>query len=124
MGCLSRIMIVDDNEQAASTLAMMCELSGVEVLFVTSGKTAINQAISFKPHLILLDIGMPDIDGYEVCRNIRKTPDLKGVKIYANSGWSDDTHRQRSVEAGFDGYLVKPIQISKLEELIADLPAV
>jgi len=116
-----RILIVDDNEKAAKTLAMMCNVSGAEAIYVMHGKSALDQVSSAKPDMILLDIGMPDMDGYEVCRQIRQEPELKNIKIYANSGWSDETHRKKSVEAGFDGYLVKPIQIAKLEELIAEL---
>jgi CheY-like chemotaxis protein len=116
-----RILIVDDNEKAAKTLAMMCDLSDAEATYIMQGKKAIDQARSIKPDMVLLDIGMPDMDGYEVCRQIRKDPDLRNIKIFANSGWSDDIHRKKSIEAGFDGYLVKPIQIDKLEELIAEL---
>ncbi len=116
-----RVLIVDDNENAARTLAMMCELADAEVAFVTSGKTAIEKVRDFKPKLILLDIGMPEMNGYEVCRRIKEATETADTVIYANSGWSDEYHRQRSVDAGFDGYLVKPIQIDKLEKLISEL---
>jgi DNA-binding response OmpR family regulator len=116
-----RILIVDDNEKAARTLAMLCELSNTSVKYVTTGKMAIRQASDFKPDLILLDIGMPDIDGYDVCRQIRKENKMHDVKIYANSGWTDDEHKEKSIQAGFDGYLVKPVPIKVLYDIIAEL---
>ncbi|NCC20851.1 MAG: response regulator [Alphaproteobacteria bacterium] len=117
----ARILIVDDNDKAARTLAMMCEVSNADVSFVTQGGLAAEKARAFKPDLILLDIGMPDMDGYEVCRQIKADSELRRIKVVANSGWSDDAHRKRSEEAGFDDYLVKPIRIQSLEELIRSL---
>jgi PAS domain S-box-containing protein len=113
-----RILLVDDNEDGAHSLSHLLELSGHEVRAVHSGWDAITVAPSFKPDVILLDIGLPGLDGYETCKRLRQNPELASTLILALTGWGQDSDRERSRDAGFDHHFVKPID---LEELAACL---
>ncbi|HUD96677.1 MAG TPA: ATP-binding protein, partial [Woeseiaceae bacterium] len=115
-----RLLIVDDNVDAASTLATLLRLQGHNVR-IAYGSTALEVAEKFAPALILLDLGMPDMDGYEVARRIRQIPPLDGSRLVALTGWGQEEDRRRTAEAGFDRHLVKPIQPEVLESLLADL---
>ena len=81
------------------------------------GPTAIKMAEPFKPEIILLDIGMPVMDGYKVCATLRRTPALKGTLIVAQTGYGQQADRQRSLEAGFDAHLVKPVSTEALQKV-------
>ena len=114
-----RILIVDDNHDSAISLGMMLKLMGNETRTAHDGLAAIEAASEFRPNIILLDIGLPKLNGYEACRRIRDQPWSDGVMIVALTGWGQDEDRRRSAEAGFDHHLVKPVEISSLHEVLA-----
>jgi signal transduction histidine kinase/ActR/RegA family two-component response regulator len=117
-GARRRILIVDDNEDGANMLASLLEMSGHEVQTAYDGRVAIEQGRMFKPDLISLDIGLPQMDGYEVCRMIRKEPWGAGIIMVALTGWGQDEDRRKSSEAGFDTHMVKPVDPRALLRLI------
>ena len=116
-----RILVVDDNIDAASSLAMMLKIMSHEVRTAHDGLEAVEAAAAFRPDLILLDIGMPKLNGYDACRRIRETPCGKNAVIVALTGWGQEEDKRRSLEAGFDSHLVKPVEPAALEGLLAQL---
>ncbi len=116
-----RILVVDDNQDAARTLSMLLKLKKHEAHPRFGGREAIEAAEKLRPEVILLDIGMPELDGYETCRLIREQPWGKNMVLIALTGYGQDEDRRRSKEAGFDGHLVKPVDLAKLTELLATL---
>ncbi len=115
----SRVLVVDDNVDAADMLVMMLQMFGHEVQAVYSGQTALETAVEYQPDFVLLDIGLPDMNGYEVARRLRQQPQTKDVRLIAMTGYGQDSDRQRSQEAGFDHHLVKPVDPQKLQDLLA-----
>ncbi len=118
-----RILVADDNADALETLATVLELSGHEVFSAPNGSLALESAERHLPEVALLDIGMPLLDGYEVARRIRAQAWGKRITLVALTGWGQDSDRRRSQEAGFDSHLVKPLDLEKLTQLLARLPA-
>jgi CheY-like chemotaxis protein len=118
-----RVLVVDDNVDAAVSLGMLLKLAGQEVRVAYDGPAALRQAIDFRPQLVLLDIGMPGMDGYEVCRRLRRESGLEQTTLVALTGWGQDEDRRRSHEAGFDHHIVKPVEPSALHRLLDELPA-
>jgi PAS domain S-box-containing protein len=116
-----RILVVDDNRDSATSLGMMLKLMGNETHTAHDGLAAIEAAEKFRPDLILLDIGLPKINGYDACRAIREQPWSKGMVIVALTGWGQEEDRRRSAEAGFDDHMVKPVEHSVVTKLLADL---
>ena len=116
-----RVLVVDDNVDAAVSLGMLLKLAGQDVRVAYDGPTALRQAIDFRPELILLDIGMPVMDGYEVCRRLRRQSGLDQATVVALTGWGQDEDRRRSHEAGFDHHMVKPVEPGALERLLEEL---
>ncbi len=116
-----RILVVDDNEASAKTLSWTLEVIGHESKLAEDAETALETARAFRPDVILLDIGLPRISGYELCRRLRQMPETRDATIIAQTGWGQEEHRQRSREAGFDHHLVKPIDIQSLQQLLATL---
>ncbi len=116
-----RMLVADDNVDSASSLAMMLKLMGHEVCTAHNGVEAVEAAAAFRPDVILLDIGMPKMNGYDACRRIREQPGNGSVVIVALTGWGQDEDKRRSREAGFDGHLVKPVEPATLEKLLAEL---
>jgi CheY-like chemotaxis protein len=116
-----RVLVVDDNVDAAETLGVLLRLAGQEVVVVHGGVAAIEQALAYVPEIVVLDIGMPDLDGYEVCRRLRAEPSTQHAMLIAVTGWGQDADRMRSREAGFDHHLIKPVEWSTLEKLFAGL---
>ena len=114
-----RILVVDDDHDSAESLAMLFQMMGHEVRAAHNGLAAVDLAEAFRPDLIVLDIGMPGLDGYEVCRRIRQHSWGRAAVIAALTGWSRDEDRDRSERAGFDHLLVKPVEPKALEDLIA-----
>lgn len=114
-----RILVVDDNRDAAQTLAMLLSVSGHEVQTAHDGVEALALAAAWNPEVVLLDIGLPRLNGYEVCRTLRQRQGGPGLLVVAVSGWGQDQDRRRSAEAGFDAHLVKPVQHARLEALLA-----
>ncbi len=117
----ARILVVDDNADVVHSLAMLLELTGYRVETARDGLEAVAAAERFRPHLILLDIGMPRLDGYGACRRIREQPWGKDLRIVALTGWGQDDARRKSRETGFDGHLVKPVDPAALRRLLAEL---
>jgi len=116
-----RILVADDNEDSAASLATMLEIMGHEVRTAADGVAAVELAGSFRPEAILLDIGMPRLNGYDSCRSIREQPWGKGALLIALTGWGQDDDKRRSREAGFDHHLVKPIEPAALHKLLGAL---
>lgn len=117
-----RIIVVDDNDDQVHSLAMLLTLMGHTVSQATSGAEAIARAIEFRPDVMLVDIGMPGMEGYEVARRIREQPNMQNVLLVAQTGWGGDVERQRSREAGFDDHLVKPLTPAALGEVLRAAP--
>jgi signal transduction histidine kinase/ActR/RegA family two-component response regulator len=114
-----RVLLVDDNTDASFTLATLLRLEGHEVSVACEGAEALRRASEFKPHVILLDIGLPGMDGYEIARRFRADPSTSSSVIIAVTGYSHDEARAQSKEAGFDQHLVKPVNPSALLRSIA-----
>ena len=117
-----RVLVVDDNEDGAESLALLLELGGHETYKAHDGEQAIEAAERLRPDAILLDIGLPGMNGYEVCRRIRQRPWGKDVFLVALTGWGQDEDRQRSEDAGFDEHMVKPADHDVLMTLLAAAP--
>jgi PAS domain S-box-containing protein len=116
-----RILIVDDNRDGAASLGMMLSLQGHDSRTAHDGLEALRLAAAFRPELILLDIGLPNLNGYDVCRRIRQEPWGREIYIVAVTGWGQEDDRRRSEEAGFDQHIVKPVDSTGLERLLARL---
>lgn len=115
-----RVLVVDDNRDAATSMAMLLQLSGHQTEVAHDGASAIQTAASFLPDVILLDIGLPSMDGYEVARRVRAESWGKTVRLFAVTGWGQQEDRARSQAAGFDGHLVKPVDHAMLLKLLAE----
>jgi CheY-like chemotaxis protein len=113
-----RVMIVDDNRDAAETLSALLQLDGSRIEVAYSGSEAIDKGAKFLPQLVLLDIGMPGMDGYRTCRAVRACDWGSKAMIVAVTGWGQETDRRMSREAGFDGHLVKPVDYAALKDLL------
>jgi signal transduction histidine kinase len=114
-----RILITDDNQDAANTMAMLLRLLGHEVEIAYDGPEAIQAAEKYGPEIMLLDIGLPGMNGYDVCRSIRQQPWGKSIRIVALTGWGQEEDRRNAREAGFDDHLVKPVDPQTLRKAIA-----
>ena len=114
-----RVLVVDDNVDHAHSAAILLRAYGHEVREAYSGKATLEAALEFQPHVVLLDIGLPEIDGYEVARRLRHDPRTKDVRLIALTGYGMEADRKRSVDAGFDDHLVKPVDPGKLQELLS-----
>jgi PAS domain S-box-containing protein len=113
-----RILVVDDNRDAANSLSVILAMLDNETRTAYDGRQALEVVDEFRPDLILLDIGLPGMNGYEVCQQIRARPRGKAIVIAACTGWGQDEDRRRSSEAGFDHHLVKPIDPADLQKLL------
>jgi CheY-like chemotaxis protein len=116
-GPRQRILIVEDNRDAASSLAMLLDFLGHDTRVAYDGIEGVEVAEAFRPDLIVLDIGLPKLNGFDVCRRIRKRPWAKDVVIAAATAWGCADDRRRSEEAGFDHHLVKPVNVTVLRDL-------
>jgi PAS domain S-box-containing protein len=119
-----RVLIVDDNKDAAEWLATVLNLSGHETHVAHDGVEAVKAAERILPDAVLLDIGLPRVDGYEVCRRIRQEPWGRSLVIVALTGWGQEEDRQKSRDAGFNTHLVKPVSDEVIASLLASLPPV
>ncbi len=114
-----RILIVDDSRDGGESLSVLLRVLGADVSLVHSGRAALQTVESFRPDVVLLDIGMPGMDGYEVARRIRANGQNRGLLLIALTGWGQEEDRQRSAAAGFDHHLVKPADIDQLRQLLS-----
>jgi CheY-like chemotaxis protein len=113
-----RILVVDDNEDSAMSMALLLAGMGNETRTAHEGLEALEVGATFLPEIILLDIGMPRLNGYETARRIREQPWGQSVKLVAVTGWGQEADRRRSQEAGFDHHLVKPVDPAALSKLL------
>ncbi|MDE2239604.1 MAG: response regulator [Rhodospirillales bacterium] len=118
-----RVLVVDDTPEVAQTTGWMLEELGHEYSLVHDGRAVQNAAHAFRPDVILLDIGLPGMSGYEVCRMLREDTEMKHVTIIAQTGWGQDRDKATASAAGFDLHLVKPVGLDVLESLLAELAA-
>ena len=118
-----RILVVDDNKDSAESLAILLRLTGHEAHTAFDGDEAVERAAALRPDVVLLDIGLPVISGYDAARQIRAQPWGKHMVLVAMTGWGHDEDRQKSREAGFDAHLVKPVEHAVLAQLLAESPA-
>jgi CheY-like chemotaxis protein len=114
-----RVLVVDDNQDSAETIAMLIELWGHQARIVHNGPAALAEAPGWRPEVVLLDIGLPGIDGYEVARRLRQEPAMAGALLIAMTGYGQERDRRMSSEAGFDHHLVKPVDPAVLQKLLA-----
>jgi signal transduction histidine kinase/CheY-like chemotaxis protein len=114
-----RVLVADDNVDAADSLALLLELAGHQVRIAHDGRAALTAANEFRPDAVLLDIGMPEMDGYAVAREIRRTSWGQSMHLIALTGWGHDDDRQRALDAGFDWHLTKPVDPGDLTALLA-----
>jgi CheY-like chemotaxis protein len=114
-----RVLVVDDNADAAQSLEMLLTALGHDIRTAPDGPTAIRVALDYLPDVVLLDLGLPGIDGFEVARRMRQQPLLAGVVVVAMTGYGQDSDRQLSQEAGFDHHLVKPPNFEQLRQILA-----
>lgn len=113
-----RVLVVEDNVDAADSLSLLLRLHGHEVQVARTGPMALTMAPTFRPNVVLLDIGLPGMDGFHVAQRLREVPELKGVTLCAMSGYTpSDADQQRHQESGFDRYFVKPVSLEKLTDL-------
>ncbi len=117
-----RILIVDDNRDGAASLGMMLSLLGHEVRTAHDGLEAIELAEAFRPEVMLLDIGLPRLNGYDTCQRIREQPWGQSIFMIALTGWGQEDDRRRSQAAGFDYHMLKPVDFAALENLLAGTP--
>ena len=117
-----RILVVDDNHDSAISLAMLLEISGHATFTAHDGEAALEAMARHRPDVVLLDIGLPKLDGHEVCRRVRAESWGRDVVMIALTGWGQDEDRKRSQQAGFDNHLVKPVDHRVLTDLLDNLP--
>jgi CheY-like chemotaxis protein len=116
-----RILVVDDNHDSALSLAMMLSIMGHDTRTAHDGESAVTTAEDFLPEVVLLDIGLPKLNGYEVAQRIRETPWGKSMFLIAVTGWGQEEDRQRSSEVGLNVHMVKPVEPAALERLLTQL---
>jgi CheY-like chemotaxis protein len=113
-----RILIVDDNKDSADSLALLLAITGNKTYMAHDGVEGVEAIEKHRPEVVLLDIGLPKLDGHEVCRRVRKQPWGKDIVVIALTGWGQEDDLRRSEEAGFNGHLVKPVDYDKLLKLL------
>ncbi len=116
-----RILVVDDNRDAATSLAIMFKLMGNETRTAHDGLEALDAAATFRPNMVMLDIGMPRLNGFDTARRMREQPWGKDAVLVALTGWGQEEDKRRSLEAGFNFHLVKPVDLAAIEKLLAGL---
>jgi CheY-like chemotaxis protein len=119
-GLECRVLIADDLPDCVNSLALMLRLAGHDVRTAHDGLEAVQAAATFRPAVVLLDIGMPKMNGYEAARYMRQQPWGKDILLVALTGWGQEDDRRRTLEAGFDHHLTKPVEPKVLEELLAE----
>jgi CheY-like chemotaxis protein len=118
-----RILLVDDNRDAADSLALLLGLDGHDVRVAYAGQPALELAHQFQPEVAIVDLGLPDVNGYDVARLLRRDAALAHIVLIALTGWGQEEHRRRAFEAGFDHHLAKPVDLAQLAVLIGGTAA-
>jgi CheY-like chemotaxis protein len=118
-----RILIVDDNVDAADSIAMLLTMEGHQTRTVNTARAALLAAPEFKPEVVLLDIGLPEMDGYEVARHLRAQNGSHLMRLVAVTGYGQPADRRRARAAGFDEHMVKPVEPATLQAFLRSLPA-
>jgi CheY-like chemotaxis protein len=113
-----RVLVVEDNLDSVHTLAYLLSDMGHTVEYAINGYVALDVARRFRPDFVLLDLGLPGIDGFEVCRQIKRDPDLQHCRVVALTAFSQDEYRSRAAEVGCETYLVKPVDTKIIEDLL------
>jgi len=113
-----KILVADDSQDGADSLAFLLKAAGHEVVTAYDGRSAIQLAEQHRPDAVLLDIGMPEVSGYDVARAIRREAWGRPMRLIALTGWGQAEHRRRSIEVGFDDHLVKPVELDLLENVL------
>jgi CheY-like chemotaxis protein len=113
------VLVVDDNVDAAETIAMLLRASGYEAHCIYDGPSVLEAAKEYRPDVVVLDIGLPGMSGYEVARALRAEPEFRRTPLVAVTGYGQDEDRRRSQEAGFDYHLTKPVDPKALEAFVA-----
>jgi CheY-like chemotaxis protein len=114
-----RVLVVEDNPDGLETLVALLEMLGHEVAGAADGRQALQRAAEFRPQVVLLDLGLPVMDGFEVARTLRQDARFEDVFIAALTGWGADGDRRRTADAGFDAHLTKPVDLPALEAVLA-----
>lgn len=114
-----RVLVVDDNKDTVESLSMLLTASGHDVRLAYDGPAAVQAAIDYLPDVVLLDIGLPGLNGYEVAKLIREHPTLKNVALVAMTGYGQESDRQSSFQAGFNHHLVKPTYLAQLQQILS-----
>ncbi len=115
----TRVLVVDDNQPSALTLTWAMEENGHDVRTCFNGRDAVEVAKTFHPDVVLLDVGMPIMNGLEACKAMRQEPELDDTLIIAQTAWGDAGMRSKTLDAGFDVHLVKPVDLDEVERLVA-----
>jgi CheY-like chemotaxis protein len=115
-----RILVADDNEDAAMSLALILSMLGHETRTARNGLEALEIAEQFQPEVVLLDIGMPKLNGYDTARRLRQKTDGAQLLLVALTGWGQEADRLRSTDAGFDSHLIKPVDVAQIQRLLTE----
>jgi CheY-like chemotaxis protein len=115
---VSKILYIEDHPAQRDIMAQMLELSGYEVAVATDGVEGVEKAQAWRPDLILMDLRMPRMDGFEAIKELRKNPHTAGIFIIAISAWASAKHKERAIDAGADEHFTKPVDLSRLLETI------
>lgn len=115
-----RVLVVDDNVDSAKTTGWMLEFMGHQPSLIHDGLKALEAAKQQNPDVIMLDIGLPGMNGYDICRELRKDPLFKDTMMIAQTGWGQEKDRQQARDAGFNHHLVKPVKMEQITELLKE----
>jgi CheY-like chemotaxis protein len=118
-GAGRRVLVVEDSRDSATSLRMLLEVLGYQVRVAYTGRAGLDEAAAWRPEVVVCDIGLPEMDGYEVARRLRQAPESRGVLLVALTGYGRDEDRRRAFEAGFDHHLTKPADPEELRRLLA-----
>lgn len=116
-----RIMIVEDNEALAQTTGWLVEMIGYDYKLAANGKDAIASYADYRPDVFMIDIGLPGMNGYDLCKELKSRPDIGKAVFIAQTGWGEAEHRRMTAEAGFDHHLVKPLYLETLEAVLGEI---
>ena len=117
-----RVLVVDDNADTVLSFSMLLKASGHDVRTAHDGPTAVQVALDYRPDVVLLDIGLPGLNGYEVAKQLRRQPAFQNVVLVALTGYGQDSDRQTALQAGFNHHLVKPARLAQLQQILAAVP--